>query len=68
VPPNQPLNGCSEIGRGESNRIVFERELETFIHPHVHSPIHLLFIFLPFLVATSRCRIWLPLLVAVLQA
>jgi hypothetical protein len=29
---------------------------------------HLLFIFLPLLVATSRYRFWLPLLVAVLQA
>ncbi|MGO9374331.1 MAG: hypothetical protein ACLQBD_19855 [Syntrophobacteraceae bacterium] len=33
---------------------VFERELETSIHPPTYSPIHLLFFFLPLLVAVLR--------------
>ncbi len=36
--------------------------------PHTHSQIHLLFFFLPLLLAVSRCHFRLPLLVAVLPA
>jgi hypothetical protein len=39
-----------------SNRIVFERDLATFIHPRAHSPIHLLLLFLPLPVAVLRAK------------
>jgi len=40
----------------EPIRIVFELELENFIHPPTHSPIHLLFFFLPLPVAARLLR------------
>jgi hypothetical protein len=40
-----------------ASRANFKRESETFIRPHTYSPIHLLFFFLPFLVAVLHDRI-----------
>ena len=56
VPPNQAKPGVMGWVGARPNRIVFKRELETFIHPHTYSPSHPLFIFLPLLVAVSGCR------------
>jgi hypothetical protein len=39
-----------------SNRIAFEPEFETFIHPPTYSPIHLLFFFLLLPVAARLLR------------